>query len=53
MVLASRGQRDLDSGLEEVGEAEVRAALRRRAVVIVVQATVLALALTALAMLPR
>lgn len=48
MVLALRGRRNLDQGEETVTDADLAAALRRRARVLLAQAG----ALTALAALP-
>jgi len=53
VVLASRGLRELETGLEPEPDRAIRAARRWRALRIFVETTVLALALTVLAMLPH
>jgi hypothetical protein len=47
--LASRGQRDMDSGPEDISDPDELAQVRRQARKVHLQALVLALALTALA----
>ncbi len=53
MVLASCGLRELDTGIEAEPDRAIRRARRWRVLRILAQTTALALALTALAMLPR
>lgn len=49
MALASRGQRDMDTGAETIRDAAELAEVRRQARKVQVESTVVAAALTALA----
>lgn len=51
-MLAARGRRDLDGGIERIADAEERARVRRQARLVHLEALRLAAALTALATLP-
>ena len=51
MALAARGARNLDSGVEKVDDAGEAAAAKRKAMVVLLKATVLAAGVTALTFL--
>ena len=54
MRLASRGQRDMDSGVEAIGDPALLGRVRRQAAKVHVQSLLLAVAVTAaLLVLPR
>ncbi|HXI99520.1 MAG TPA: hypothetical protein VNG73_11305 [Gemmatimonadaceae bacterium] len=52
MRLASRGQRDMDSGPEEIADATEQARVQRQARVVYAKSVVTAAILTAVALVP-